>query len=736
MSAVFNMTYYTGQDHYSDGTIEDEILAMIQGHVADPELAADRLEQAVYQDQRWPVVYHLAGIRENILNWFPFKPGCSILEIGGGLGAITGALCQRAARVVSVEWSLQRARCLQARHHHHDNLEIIVGDFRDLDPAQVGTFDFVTVIGVLEYAGTVTAGGDVPDPEPGPVGGISGPEPGSVGSVGDFHDPEPGPVGGNIGGDPYQQFLDRVRSFLKPDGQLLLAIENQFGLKYWCGAAEDHTGVVYDGLRGYDSGRPVRTFSRQALRSLLGKSGFHCERFYYPLPDYKLPQVIFSDQYLPSFWNARRYRPFYDQDTFVNFTEHSVIGSLIENQVFEFFANSFLVLASVTARSTAQASQPEALPPVDYVVFNNERRRPYRCATVLRKHHNATKVPLVPEAAGHLAEMSRISDLLRHKGVAVAPETFRNGQLETPFLTGSSLEQHILTAIFSQDRVRLPGLIGRYYRELLKLAHPDEVARLTALSLQSAPDYAAANTCQLEQAPVDMTFANCFDQDGQLIFFDQEWLLSNLPLGFVAFRSVNNLYISHPQLAAFWPQAAFWQLLGMPKQEIARYQDFECRYMQAVIDPQIQSFLENHTERGLNQLHAGLLAQVTSDYEAELARQQAEQQQALGLAVADYEQEIKRITSEQQIIRDEQAFHYEQEIARQQAEQLASRQQLCADYEREIMRITAEQETLRLQMMQTYETEVDRLQTEHQQLREQLIRTYEIEIARLSQNGS
>ena len=38
-------------------------------------------------------------------------------------------------------------------------------------------------------------------------------------------------------------FLIKIKQLLKPDGKLLIAIENQYGLKYWCGALEDHTGL-------------------------------------------------------------------------------------------------------------------------------------------------------------------------------------------------------------------------------------------------------------------------------------------------------------------------------------------------------------------------------------------------------------------------------------------------------------------------------------------------------------
>ena len=44
-----------------------------------------------------------------------------------------------------------------------------------------------------------------------------------------------------------------------------IAIENKFGIKYWAGATEDHTGRIFDGIQGYGGVERVRTFSRYAL---------------------------------------------------------------------------------------------------------------------------------------------------------------------------------------------------------------------------------------------------------------------------------------------------------------------------------------------------------------------------------------------------------------------------------------------------------------------------------------
>ena len=186
--AKLNLDYYKGKDLYSDGDVEEEILEIARSGKKLEELEA----------VKFPVLYHLSRARENILNWYPFREGANVLEIGSGCGAITGLLCRRLGRVVSVELSRRRAGINYARHKDYENLEILVGNLNDI--AFKETFDYVIFNGVFEYA-----------------------------------------MGFTPGEKPYETYLRSVSRLLKPDGKILVAIENRLGLKYFAGAPEDHT---------------------------------------------------------------------------------------------------------------------------------------------------------------------------------------------------------------------------------------------------------------------------------------------------------------------------------------------------------------------------------------------------------------------------------------------------------------------------------------------------------------
>lgn len=287
------LDHVTGTDEYSDGDVEDDLLELAS--------SGKDLEEAVRLDDRWPVLYHFHPRRRNLLEWFPFKKGSSLLEIGAGCGALTGLFCEKAERVTAVELSQRRAKIIAARYPSLRNLTVYAGRFEDV-PAGDG-YDYVTLIGVLEYAGRYARSTD-----------------------------------------PYRDLLRNASDRLGKDGTLILAIENKLGLKYWAGAPEDHSGKLFQGLENYPEERGFRTFGRRELTDLLEGSGFTDLEFFYPHPDYKMPERIFSDRTLPAPGDMGRAVPSYDQDRFVLFDEGLACDSILSNDAFPLMANSFLVV--------------------------------------------------------------------------------------------------------------------------------------------------------------------------------------------------------------------------------------------------------------------------------------------------------------------------------------------------------------------------------------------------------
>ena len=277
---VLDDTLYPGEDFYSDGAVEDELLEIVSTR---EEKDYNRI---IVERRSWPILYHLSHVRENIVNWLPMNGTERVLEIGSGCGAVTGALARKAGSVTCIELSKRRSLINANRHKDMGNIEIRLGNFEQVEKTLTEQYDMITLIGVLEYGGSyITAN------------------------------------------KPYQAFLETVGKHLAPDGKIVVAIENKMGMKYWAGCKEDHLGDYYRGLEGYSGVEHVRTFSRQELIQLANDAGLGRVEFFYPYPDYKFPNVIYSDDFLPGAGDLNDNMRNFDNERLATFDESKVFDS-------------------------------------------------------------------------------------------------------------------------------------------------------------------------------------------------------------------------------------------------------------------------------------------------------------------------------------------------------------------------------------------------------------------------
>lgn len=235
---------------YSDGpAVEREICDILSA--ADELSSATSIARERYA--KWPLRYHLSAERANLLRHFCFE-GLDVLEVGAGMGGASRFLAERSRSLTVIEGTEARYRALKARLRDLDNWRGLVGNVVDSRPGR--TFDVVCVIGVLEYAELYVATGP--------------------------------------GESPFARFLETTLRHLADDGVLVLAIENQLGLKYWSGAAEDHSNVPFAGVCGYPRTLSPRTFSRRELLGLVRAAGLPQVDEFFPFPDYKVPSSVIS----------------------------------------------------------------------------------------------------------------------------------------------------------------------------------------------------------------------------------------------------------------------------------------------------------------------------------------------------------------------------------------------------------------------------------------------------------
>jgi len=240
------------------------------------------------------------------LREFDFGRKRRVLEVGCGCGAITRFLGETFQEVVAVEGSLVRANLTRLRTTDQGNVAVVCAPFQDITFSS--PFDIVFCIGVLEYASQFL---DAPD--------------------------------------PYEAALEYFSKVLTSDGVLVLAIENQFGAKYWASSREDHTGVMFDGLEGYRRvRRSARTFGYHELKKRVERFFPHVQ-FYFPFPDYKVPSCVLSEELVSRVKAGELVGRFRSRDYGAPrrrlFDERQLLIEIDRNDMLPFFANSFLIVA-------------------------------------------------------------------------------------------------------------------------------------------------------------------------------------------------------------------------------------------------------------------------------------------------------------------------------------------------------------------------------------------------------
>lgn len=302
---------------YSDGC-EENLKKIFQ----DKDFE-ENLTWLKYQ-KNWPLIYHLSPERKNLFSWINLGDApVKILELGAGCGAITSYLItiENIEKITAVEGSSKRAELIKLRCKESKKLEVITSNIQDYNTEE--KYDFVTLIGVLEYSGKY----------------INPP-------------------------DPFLSLIKYASKFLKTGGSLILAIENQLGHKYLAGCKEDHYGIPFEGISNYPNYNGFKTFDKNTLKKMLTKAGFSYQKWFYPFPDYKLPYLILNDKTFNNKefdWLALLNLPTNDRSASqdIKTNERELLKLLIKNTDISCFMNSFLIFAS--KEDIKKISSPENL---------------------------------------------------------------------------------------------------------------------------------------------------------------------------------------------------------------------------------------------------------------------------------------------------------------------------------------------------------------------------------------
>ena len=463
-----------GDRRWRDGS-EDVVLGILRA-ATDRSSASDELAAHIVD---WPTRYHFGRARTNLLHPLGLEPGMRVLDVGAGTGVMSRFAAEQGASVLAVEGDGRRAEAAALRCSDPSlelDVEVRHGSVDDVEAGD-GPFDVVLCIGVLEYAG-----------------------------------------------DDPAAFLGRLTGHVSPDGVLVVAIENRFGLAYWLGADEDHLGLPWVGLEGYPASAAtpttatVRTHGRRELSDLLTGAGLGAQRWLAPSPDYKLPTAILAerihdepdavdliDQLVGPPMDRSRMGGTFGGD------ERAVHRGMLEAGLGADLSNSFLVVAGAHDGSVDRRCDPSVLA----WRFTGDRAQAHlRTRTIRSGGEEVTRtvdrrpthaVGGVPQGAGWL----RLDAA--------------DGPAE-PWVGGPNLEQVALDRLRAGDRAGLAEVLGRWCEFAAARADHRDVAAADAHPFLPAGRRQVLPGCDLDLGLDNLAGA---DRAKDLTFIDDEWEASS-----------------------------------------------------------------------------------------------------------------------------------------------------------------------------------------------------------------
>lgn len=437
---------------------------------------AKKAEDILCNDARWRIFYHFAPMRQSLFNWIDFKINAQLLEIGCELGVLTSLFCQKCAKVTAVDWQPRYAEATMVRNRQYGNLSVYAGDIRKY----TGDERYDYIIMMPSYYG-----------------------------------------------NQLESVLEFVKGLLKKDGTIYIVVKNRFG-------TDVVSGKTLEGERPYEALQApyfqCDYYSHKQLNDIFERVQLKRTKFYYPVPDYVLPQEIYSEEMLPKGKRIDRVLNYFPRKDTILFHPVYYMDQMIDNHMFEQCANSFLVECKVRGENSS----------ISYVALSTDREKQNAYATKIYGKCYVRKEPLFEEGRVGAENLYKNIEELRQRGIQVIEqrEDEISHTIEMPYISKQTLMQYIECKC--EDKEVLNRLFDEFWGQIL-------------VSSELAPEDKNAMRhydCQknwgpiLEVAYIDMIPLNCFWVDGQFVFFDQEFKFYYYPAKYIMFRALRYTELS------------------------------------------------------------------------------------------------------------------------------------------------------------------------------------------------
>ena len=519
----------------------------------------ENYNEVIHKDKRNKVILALSNIRENILNWYPIKNDATILEIGANLGELTGILCEKANKVIAIESSLNKAKAIKKRYNKEDNLEVIVGTIEDINIQD--KFDYITLFGTFENLSKIYKGSEY-------------------------------------------ELLNLLKDYLKEDGKILLAIDNRTGLQNFSRTDENEVNI--------GNLKDKKTYSLNKIEKIIKKANLEINKIYYPMPDYRLTNVIYTDEKPLSRNNVSRNIIYNSENTIKFYQENEAYINVLEENSsnFKIFANSFFI--EITKNKIEEEK-------IQFISFSNIRKPEYRIKTII-KEGNVYKYALNEKSRNHIEKIKENIDILKRSGLKTV-DSYEENRIISKYTNANTLDK-VITRLLKENKTdEAIEIIRKYkneiYEKLEKTNNENNVFDKYNIDYKKEE---IEKMTFVKYGLWDLIFQNCFYIENELYFYDQEWREEVLPIDFITYRAIK--YFN--RIRKYFSEDELYKILEIEQENIELFEKLDNKIQEKIRD---EDMWEIHT-RGMEIIDLKR-RELTSNHEINLLTIENEQNKAL-----------------------------------------------------------------------------------------------------------
>ena len=353
-------------------------------------------------------------------------------------------------------------------------------------------------------------------------------------------------------------FLTMLKTLLSPEGRILLGLDNRIGMRYFVGDKDAFTGRCFDGIDNYffvdnlGGESKGHAYTKAEVERMLDDAGLDSRRFYSVMPVLENPRLLFAEDYSPEEELDIRVDAQYRSPDTVFLDEEKIYRTMVDNGLFHIMANGYLLEISADGKLADMMTVTSSL----------DRGRKYAIYTTITGDGRVTKRAAYPEGADRIAQIEANNDNLNARGIKTISGTVNNGVYEMPYIKAPTATEYF-RQLFWSDREKFLSELDRFmelvdgsseiksyenvdwdhFEPNWKESKPDDPNKYKWKKMAFGTEEEREELGPVfSRGYIDLVCLNCFVMDGEFVFYDQEFVIEDLPVKAIKSRTVDLIY--------------------------------------------------------------------------------------------------------------------------------------------------------------------------------------------------